>query len=81
MKGRDVTTADIPGAFLQTNYDKGDINIKMKGEMVTIIDEIDPAYYKEFIYKYIRGKKCMYEESNNPIYGTLDSSLLFWTKP
>ena len=29
MEGRYVATADIPGAFLQTNYDKGDIHIKL----------------------------------------------------
>ena len=38
MEDRDLTTADITGAFLQTGYDKGDINIKMEGEIVTIID-------------------------------------------
>ena len=31
MEGRDVATAEIPGAFLQTDYDKGDIHIKMEG--------------------------------------------------
>ena len=29
IEGREVATADIPGAFLQTDYDKGDIHIKM----------------------------------------------------
>ena len=36
MEGRDVATADIPGAFLKTDYNKGDIRINMEGEMVTI---------------------------------------------
>ena len=31
MEGREVATADIPGAFLQTKYDKGDIHIKLEG--------------------------------------------------
>ena len=31
MEGQEVTTADIPGAFLQTDYDKEDIHIKMEG--------------------------------------------------
>ena len=31
MEGREVATADIPGAFLQTDYDKEDIHIKMEG--------------------------------------------------
>ena len=29
MEGREVATADIPGDFLQTDYDKGDIHIKL----------------------------------------------------
>ena len=29
MEGQEVATADIPGAFLQTDYDKEDIHIKL----------------------------------------------------
>ena len=29
MEGWEVATADIPVAFLQTDYDKGDIHIKL----------------------------------------------------
>ena len=28
---RDVATSGIPGSFLKTYYDKGDIHIKMEG--------------------------------------------------
>ena len=42
MEGREVATSDIPGAFLQTYYDKGDIHIKMEGDMVTLLKEIYP---------------------------------------
>ena len=59
-EGRDVATADITGAFLQTDYDKGDIHINMEGEMVTLLEEIYPDYYKDFIYIYIHGNRCMY---------------------
>ena len=40
MEVREVATADIPGAFLKTNYDKVDIHIKLEGSIVTIIEEI-----------------------------------------
>ena len=50
----------LMGAFLKTDYDKKDIHIKMEGETVTLMEEIDPAYYKDFIYLYIHGRKCMY---------------------
>ena len=80
MEVREVATTDIPGAFLQTNYDKGDIHIKLEGAIVTLLEEIDPEYYMYFIYTDIRERKCMYAESNKAIYGTLESSLLFWAK-
>ena len=44
-EGRDVATADIPGDFLQTDYDKGGIHIKMEGAMVILLKEIDLACY------------------------------------
>ena len=44
MGGQDVATADIPGDFLQTGYDKGDIHINMEEGMVTQSEEIGPAY-------------------------------------
>ena len=43
MEGRDVVTADIPGAFLHTYYDKGEIHINMQGSIVTLLEEIDTA--------------------------------------
>ena len=78
MEVREVATADIPGAFLQDDYDKGDIHIKLEGAMVTLLEEIDPECYEYFIYTDKRRRKCMYEESRKSIYGTLESSLLFW---
>ena len=48
-EGRDVATADITEAFLQTDSVKGDIYINMEGVMVTLLKEIYPAYYNDFI--------------------------------
>ena len=80
MEGWEVATADIPGAFLQTNYDKGDTHIKPEGAMVTLIEEIDPEYYKDSLFTDNRRRKCMYAEAKKAIYGTLEASLLFWGK-
>ena len=38
MEGREVATANIPGAFLWTDYDKGGLNIKLEGAMVTLLE-------------------------------------------
>ena len=80
MKGREVATADIPGAFLHTDYYKGYIHIKLEGSMVPLLEEIYQEYYKYFIYINKRRKTCMYAEDNEAIYGTLEVSLLFWGK-
>ena len=52
MEVQDVYTSDIPGAFQQTYYGKGDIYISMEGTMVTLLDYIDTSYYNYFIYIY-----------------------------
>ena len=78
MEVREVATSDIPGAFLHTNYDKWDILIKLVGDIVTLLEDIDPKYYKYFIYTDKYGRKCMYAEAKKDIYGTLELSLLFW---
>ena len=80
IEGREVATADIPGDFLHTYFGKGDIHIKLEGAMVALLEEIDQEYYKYLIYTDKIGRKCMYSEAKEAIYGTLEASLLFWGK-
>ena len=42
IEGQDVATADILGDFPHTDYEKGDIHIKMEGETVNLLQKIDP---------------------------------------
>ena len=42
MGGREVETTNIPGAFLQTYYDNGDIQINLEVAIVTLLEEINP---------------------------------------
>ena len=79
-EGREVAITDTPGAFLETNYDNGDMHIKLEGAMVTLLEDIDPEYYKDLIFTDKRGRKCMYAEAKKAIYVTLEASLLFWAK-
>ena len=80
IEGREVASTNILGAILQTDYYKGDIYIKLEGDMVILLEEIDLEYYKYFIYTEYYLRKCMYAESKKAIYGTLEVSLLFWGK-
>ena len=77
MEGQDVATADIAGALLQNDYDKGDKHINMEVGILTLLEEIDPAYCKKLIYIYSHGGKCMYAEPKKAVYGTLEESLIF----
>ena len=60
MEGQELATSDIQGAFLQTNYDKGDIQTKLEGAIFTLLEAIHPEYYKTFIYTDKHRRKCMY---------------------
>ena len=60
MKGRDISTSGIPGAFLQTDYNKVDMHINLEGVVITLLEDIDLDYYKDFIYRDSHGIKCMY---------------------
>ena len=62
MEGWYLATADIPGEFLQTNYNKGDIQSNMEGEMVTLLNDINPAFYKDCMYIFSLIKKFIYAE-------------------
>ena len=46
--------------------------------MIALIEEIEPGYYKDFIFIDKRGSKCMYAEYKKAVYGTPEESLLFW---
>ena len=80
MEGWELSTSEIKGAFLQTEYDKRDIHTNLEEDMVILLEDIDAEYYKDFFFTYKRGKKCMYAEAKKAIYGTLEASLLFWGK-
>ena len=67
MEGQDVATTNIPGSFLQTGYDKIDIHIKMEGTIVTLLEDIDPEYYKYYIYIDKCIRKCMYADSKKAV--------------
>jgi hypothetical protein len=78
---RDVMTADIPNAFVQTDIDeknqvKGEhIIMKIRGPLVDMLLEIAPEVYEG--YSTYEGKtKVLYVKMLKAIYGMLQSSLL-----
>ena len=74
---RFVVTADIPGAFLQTDKPEDDeVIICFDGPMVKALAKIDPAIYTDTIQIFRNDNKVLYGKAKKAIYGTTNASLL-----
>ena len=82
IEGRYVATADVPGAFLQTEMpeDEEDVHIRLEGAMAELLAKIDPELYNSCMVTTKRGRKIIYAKAEKAIYGTLKAALLFWVK-
>ena len=80
-QGRDVMTADIPNAFVQTDVDlNGDkIIMKIRGVLVDILCEMNPEIYTPYIV-FEKGKKVLYVRLLKALYGMLIASLLYYKR-
>ena len=81
-QGQDILTADIPNAFVQTplsSNDKEKIIMKIRGELVNIIVNMDEVNYKQFV-SYEQKQPILYVSLNKALYGMLTSALLFHKK-
>jgi hypothetical protein len=78
---RDVMTADIPNAFVQTEVDPEDgiILMKIRGAMVDYLLEIDNQRYRDYV-TVEDNKKILYVRMVKALYGMLKSSLLYYKK-
>jgi hypothetical protein len=79
---RDIMTADIPNAFIQTNMDinsKEKVIMKIRGSLVDILVSMDPTTYKEYVTQE-GNHKVLYVQLLKAVYGTLQAALLFYKK-
>ena len=76
IEGRDVATADIPGAFLQATMDDN-IYIKFDGKMVDVLIGLDSSKYVPCVCTY-KGRRFINAKAIKAIYGTLRAALLFY---
>ena len=78
---RDTRTVDIPNAFMQTRVedDKDKVIIRMRGRLAEYMERIAPEIYSPYVVLQ-KGKKVLYCEAQNAIYGTLKAALLFYKK-
>ena len=80
---RDVMTADIPNAFIQTPLEVIDgqdhVIMKITGDMVNMLMTLDSSKYTGYVV-YENGKKVLYVKILRALYGMLISALLFYRK-
>eukprot|EP00957_Ditylum_brightwellii_P186932 14235439-Ditylum_brightwellii.AAC.1 len=76
MEERDVTTVDIPGAFMQAEMDNV-IHMKIEGTMAKLLTKLDPKMYRQYL-RSKKGKPVLYIQLKKALYGTLKAALLFW---
>jgi hypothetical protein len=75
-EGRDVATAGIPGAFMQTDM-VDTVHMVLEGTMAELLVEIDPKLYRKYLL-IKKGKPVMYVQLKKALYGTLQAGLLLW---
>ena len=78
---RDVMTADVPNAFIQTPMPDSSEKVVMKitGVLVHLMVEMAPEIYGPYVV-YENGKKVLYVRVLKALYGMLVASLLWYTK-
>jgi hypothetical protein len=75
-EGRDVATADVPGAFLHCDMDE-EVYVVVDGTMVNILIRSNKKYAK-YIHITKSGKKLIYLKLDKAMYGTLRAARIFW---
>ena len=83
-ENRDVMSADVPNAFIQTEMPEikqGEERVMMKitGVLVDMLVQLDPQLYGPHIV-YEKDRKVLYVQVLRAIYGMLTASLLWYLK-
>jgi hypothetical protein len=80
-ENRNVMTADISNAFVQTEMDNKSerIMMKIKGPLAEMLVKIEPEVYGEFLIEE-DNQKVIYVQVLKALYGMLQASLLFYKK-
>ena len=80
-EGRDVMSADVPNAFVQTDMpvDSEPVFMKITGALVDMLVSIAPEVYKPFVM-FENGQKVLYTQVLKAIYGMLVAALLWYRK-
>lgn len=78
-ENRDVITADLPGAFLNTVTDEL-VFMVLKGELCELMVRVNPKIYRRYVTTDKKGTPILYVQLYKSMYGLLRSALLFYRK-
>ena len=82
-QGRDIMTADIPNAFVQTDIKDQEVGsrtiMKIRGQLVDMLVDLAPQDYEDYVL-YEGQQKVLYVRMKKALYGMLQSSLLYYKK-
>ena len=76
-ENRDIATVDVPGAFMQADMDEEIVHVRLTGEMVRILVELDADRYKPYVV-YEQKEPVIYTRLLKALYGTLRAARLFY---
>ena len=79
MEGRNVSVADIPGAFLTADMDEG-MYMVLEGPLAEMMVKVSPGTYEKYLHTTKKRKKLLYVKLNKALYGFLRSALLLYRK-
>ena len=75
-KERDVSTVDIPVAYLHTkNYEY--VITLLRGRLEELMAMLDPNHLQKYVTMKKNGQTLLYVKFLKPLYGILSSALLF----
>ena len=76
-QGRDVATADMPGAYLHTDNNQETIML-LRGKLAELMVRVEPSLYRKFITTNAKGEAMLYVKLSKALYGLLQSALLYY---
>jgi hypothetical protein len=78
----DVAIVDIPNAYIQmvVEDDEDKVVMRIRGHMVDVLVKVVPGVHGPYVTTNKQGRKQLFVECLNAIYGTMVASLLYYCK-
>jgi len=74
---RDVEIFDVPGAYLFADLDDKFVLLKIEGDFVKIMCDVNPVFVEDIVYE--NEKPVLYVQTLKALYGMIESALLWYS--